>query len=67
MKNFEIEFDAITTKDEIVGSLTLKIALPDEMCMVNKPQALNRLCVEYARLNNVSCSFANINSIKEEI
>jgi hypothetical protein len=66
MKKYEINFDAITTKDEVVGNLTLPINLPDNRCIERKPQALQRLCVEYARLNNIACSFANIISIKEE-
>lgn len=65
MKNYEINFDAITMKDEIVENLTLQINLPDNECIERKPQVLQRLCVEYARLKNISCSFANINSIKE--
>lgn len=65
MKNYKINFDAITTKDEIVGNLTFEIKLPDSYH--KKCLALHRLCVEYARLNNISCSFVNINSIREVV
>lgn len=65
MKPYTINFDAVTTKGEKVDNLTLKISLPDNGCTSKKPQVLHRLCVEFARLCNISCSYANINSIEE--
>ena len=57
----EINFDALTTNGEIVTNLTMKIEPFDIKC--NKPMALQRLCVEYARLMGFKCSFAKIRHI----
>lgn len=66
MKDYIISFEALTTNDKIAGTLELKIVLPDKAFEERKEQALHRLCVEYARLNNVPCSFAKITSINAE-
>lgn len=64
MKNYKINFDAVTTNDDVVGNFTLCINLPEYGVADRRVLALRRLCVEYARLNNVSCSFADIKSIE---
>ena len=65
MKEYLISFEALKTTGESVGTLELKIALPDIAFTEQKEQALHRLCVEYARLHNVACSFARITNISE--
>ena len=66
MKTYEINFDAVTTMGGVVGNLTLKINLPNEECLSIKEMAFHRLCVEYARVCGVACSYADIKSVKEE-
>lgn len=66
MKGYFITFDALTSNDEVVGTLELRIALPEMAFTERKEQALHRLCVEYARLSSVPCSFARIINVKEE-
>ena len=64
MKEYLISYEALKTTGECVGILELKIKLPGIAFTKEKEQALQRLCVEYARLCNVKCSFANITNIK---
>ena len=67
MKEYLINYEALKTTGECVGILELKIKLPDTAFTKEKEQALQRLCVEYARLHNVKCSFVRITSISEVI
>ena len=67
MKEYLISYKALKTTGDIVGTLVLKIELPDIAFTKQKEQVLHRLCVEYARLQNVACSFVRITNIIEVI
>lgn len=63
---YEINFIALTTKGENVKTLTIRAGqFSPEHPFDKNTLALQRFCVEFARLNGASCSFAEIISIKE--
>jgi len=57
---YEIRFNALNTKGDVVGSATFSITTSQLLDLGHKPKAFQRLCVEYARLIGISCSFAEI-------
>lgn len=64
---YEIRFEAANTKGEAVQDITFTAGpfWPDEKPLDRANLALQRFCVEYARLIGVRCSFAEIHSIRE--
>lgn len=60
--NVKINFDALTTKGEIVANITFTIGpvYPELHPITKNTASLQRLCVEYARTIGVKCSFAEI-------
>ena len=64
---YEINFDATNTKGEVVQNIILIAGpfYPDEVPVCKTNLALQRFCVEYARLVGVHCSFADIHFIRE--
>ena len=64
MQEYKIKFDALNIHGEVLKTLTLQIKLPVTEYKNKKLRALQRLCVEYARLNDVSCSYSHIISME---
>lgn len=67
VKYYEIRFNATNTKGEVVHEIQFTAGpfYPENKPLSSKSLALQRFCVEYARLIGVSCSFAEICSICE--
>ena len=65
---YDITFNALTTRGEVVGNLSFSITTSVPLNL-DKGMSAERFCVEYARLTGVKCSFANITKIdrKDEI
>ena len=63
--NYQIVFDALTTHGAVVDTLTLIVGpITEEQLLAKQKQlALQRFCVEYARLLGVRCSFVHICTI----
>ena len=61
---YEIRFNALNIDGNTVGSCSFSITTPN-LLNLTKTMCLERFCVEYARLNNIKCSFAKIIEIKE--
>ena len=57
---YEITFNALNTKGETVGTATFSITTDHQLDTGHKPLAFQRLCVEYARMIGISCSFAEV-------
>jgi hypothetical protein len=62
---YRISFSALTTSGEYVGTrhFTLETSYP--LNVDGKYLCLERMCVEYARLTGLKCSFAQIYEVKE--
>lgn len=61
---YEIQFNALNTKGDVVGSGSFTITTSQRLDLSTKPMSLDRLCVEYARLTGVKCSFSEITYIE---
>jgi hypothetical protein len=57
---YKIVFNALTTNSECVGTRTFTIETTRELDVDGKKMSLERMCVEYARLTGLKCSFAFI-------
>lgn len=64
---YEITFIAMTTKGDVVGTRTFCITSSERLDIKGKTASLLRLCVEYARLTGIKCSFAEIIDIDERV
>ena len=64
MQEYKIKFDALNIHGEVIDTLTLKIRLPETKYTGKKQRALERLCVEFARINNIGCSYSHIISME---
>lgn len=64
---YEISFNALNTKGGVVGSATFLITTSTKLDLKHKEAAFQRMCVEYARLIGISCSFAEIIDIDERL
>ena len=62
---YEITFNALTLHCTVVGTATFTIVTDHPLNLEHKPLGFQRLCVEYARLIGISCSFAEIMEIVE--
>lgn len=67
--NYKINFDATNSKGDIVANITFEVGpfYPEEKPINRSVLALQRLCVEYARLIGIKCSFADIISIQKSV
>lgn len=61
---YKIIFNAMNTKGEVVGTAKFTINTEKPMAIHNKMMCFQRMCVEYARLIGISCSFADILSVE---
>lgn len=61
---YDITFNALTADGEVVGTATFQIITPDPMDLKGKPLAFERMCVDFARLIGISCSYAEIAEVK---
>lgn len=61
--NYKINFNALTAVGDVVGSATLTITTNQPLLIQKKSPCFHRMCVEYARLIGISCSFAEIVSV----
>lgn len=57
---YKIVFNALTTNGDCVGTRTFTIETTRELDVEGKHPSLERMCVEYARLTGLKCSFAFI-------
>lgn len=64
---YEISFLALNSKGEVVGTRTFCITSSDRLDLPAKNTCLLRLCVEYARLTGIKCSFAELLDIDERL
>ena len=64
---YEISFNALNTDGDVVGSATFCITTSTKLDLEHKPRAFRRMCVEYARLIGISCSYAEITDIDERM
>ena len=64
---YEISFNALNIAGDVVGSATFCITSSAKLDLAKKPLAFQRLCVEYARLIGISCSFAEITDVDERL
>ena len=62
---YDITFNALTTRGEVVGNLSFSITTPVPLNL-DKGMSVERFCVEYARLTGVKCSFANITDFRKD-
>jgi hypothetical protein len=61
---YKISFNALKATDEVVGSATLTIITDKPLQIQKKSACFHRMCVEYARLIGMPCSFAEIISVE---
>lgn len=64
---YEISFNALNSAGDVVGSATFCITTSRKMDLKHKDLGFKRLCVEYARLIGISCSFAEITDVDERL
>lgn len=64
---YEISFNALTTYGRVVGSATFCITTSQPLQIDKKYACFQRMCVEYARLIGISCSFAEITDVDERL
>ena len=57
---YQISFNALTTNGDCVGTRTFTVETTRELDVDGKKMCLERMCVEYARLTGLKCSFAFI-------
>lgn len=62
---YKISFNASTTAGDVVGTATLTVITDKPLQIQKKSACFHRMCVEYARLIGISCSFAEILSVEE--
>ena len=62
--NYKISFNALNIKGDVVGSATFTITTDKPLQIHKKEACFQRMCVEYARLIGISCSFADIGSVE---
>lgn len=60
---YTINFNALTTRGDMVGSGSFTITTPQPLDLT-KQMSVERLCVEYARLTGIKCSFAQVTILK---
>ena len=63
---YTITFEAHTANGDISGVRTFSIETDHPLELEKKTMAFERMCVEYARLTGIKCSFANIINVKRE-
>lgn len=64
---YEISFNALNTAGDVVGSATFCITTSQPLDLKHKALGFQRMCVEYARLIGISCSFAEITDVDERL
>ena len=64
---YEISFNALNIQGTIVGTATFCITTSLPLDIKHKAMAFQRMCVEYARLIGISCSFAEITDVDERL
>lgn len=64
---YDISFNALTTDGDVVGMATFQITALVPLDLEHKSMAFRRMCVEYARLIGISCSFAEIIDVDERL
>ena len=64
---YEISFKALNSAGAVVGSATFLITTSTKLDLKHKDAAFHRMCVEYARLIGISCSFVEIIDIDERL
>lgn len=62
---YTIIFKALVSSGEVAAVKTFSIETESPFDMVKKRMAFERMCVEYARLTGVKCSFAKILNVME--
>lgn len=60
---YEIKFNALTARGDVVGSGSFNITTLVPLDL-SKQMSVERLCVEYARLTGIKCSFVQITIMK---
>ena len=61
---YKINFNALNAAGDVVGSATFSIITDKPLSIHKKQMCFQRLCVEYARLIGIPCSFAEIESVE---
>ena len=61
-----ITFEAHTATGEVVAVMTFEIVTNPLLDLTGKKLAFERMCVEYARLTGVKCSFAKIIEVRKD-
>lgn len=62
---YEIVFNALTTNGDCVGTRNFTVETIRPLDLNGKIPCFKRMCVEYARLTGLKCSFAQILNVKE--
>ena len=57
---YEIVFNALTTNGDCVGTRKFTVETIRPLNLNGKIPSFERMCVEYARLTDLKCSFAHI-------
>ena len=57
---YKIAFNALTTNGDCVGTRNFTIETTRPLDVEGKKMSIERMCVEYARLTGLKCSFAFI-------
>ena len=63
---YKIVFNALTTNGDCVGTRTFTVETTRPLDVDGKKMCFERMCVEYARLTGLKCSFVHINEIRKE-
>ena len=63
---YEISFNAMTTSGERVGTRKFTIETVHPLNVDKKSMCFGRMCVEYARLTGLKCSYVHINEIRKD-
>lgn len=61
---YKISFNASTTAGDVVGSATFSITTDKPLQIQKKSACFHRMCVEYARLIGIPCSYAEILTVE---
>jgi hypothetical protein len=62
---YKISFNAVSSADGVVGVATFTLTTDQPLDLEHKEPAFRRMCVEYARLIGIPCSFAEITDVDE--
>ena len=63
---YTITFEAHTSTGEVVAVRTFGVGTDYPLDLTGKKLTFDRMCVEYARLTGVKCSFAKIIEVRKD-